>query len=938
MHRAAASTFGALGVCLEWPATPRADETPVQWQGVRLAPILAPLSAALGCQIREQQVGACACIVEVVSMAPSPLVENALPVLVHKLLSLARAKQTLVPANVFGVVRAISAIAPDAFAPLAARAVQDAYGLGRERRGMTGTDDWHAKKSAVELIGAVAARHGELIALAGGADDGADENDPHATPDTKPRGSTPSSAVSAGAGAEHAPAAGASVTRRQLHKLMWKLRTDPAKPVRDAVCETLAVLKAHCPLPEGSTTPARGTPASAEGARARPTPASLRRAKLEAAAAAMEASPAPPGVMVFSPGNAPPAPQNTPMAGVAPELAPELDLGDLAAELSARVPTAELSNFLEIRAMLGESNRLAEDSPRGASAQPKKQGSATKTEPAAALAAAQPAPPQPSKMSAAAAPPAPAGEATPWAHEVAEATPWFHEAESASVARAAPASAEDKLELAHSALHASSAIATATQPTLPLDLAVASALAGHGGAAEAGGDSTLAGALAHGFFKPEKTLERTPASARAGTPASSVPSSMRAAGPTPTPLLPTPRALIRTVEGSEEATPPTLNPPSYSTHSPDYAAAPAAAPEPKARAQPAAAPTKPAGSTARAARSSLPSLALALALLVAGAVLHAPPAAPRAREVPTAWAAATSLVPGPLLAAVLNGVMPPALARHLSAAAAAEQPAGGTVEGLIDALERSKPDRHAADEDESAAPSADESAPPVPDGAVDAHVAAELEPKAAAAPAPADAAASASDPEPAAPPTESPQQPLAAELSAVEMTSAMKAFLDGVAANLARAPPPPQPQPTAEAEAAAEPLAELAGGPYGMPDDAAADVSGGVAICEKSAEGACTVTAWTEAEATLAPPATTSAAEAANGFGATAIVLAALGGLAIVARLLHAAPGLPAGRAPSAEQGAPTLGSFLEFDDGLQSPVRAPRAPSPCHGIARRPC
>lgn len=303
VHRACALVFGAFAACLNWSAGARADEAqPGHWAGVQLAPLLSPLCCVLTGQVKEQQTGASVCIVEVVAMAPTPLLNNALPALVAKVLALVRTRQTLVSAHLLGGLRAMCHVGGVLFEPMAAAVLQEAVAIAKERRLATETDDWHVKKAAVELIGALACRFPAVVPLA-----------PPKEPTAEAGGGTPSSAQrEAASPAQHGtptqPHAGshAPVTRESVYRLLGKLRTDPAKPVREAVCEALDAMKAHCALPAHST-PRNSLPGSAAGSRRNSsTPASLRKAKEAAAAAAdMLKENAPDGQIIISPGNRP---------------------------------------------------------------------------------------------------------------------------------------------------------------------------------------------------------------------------------------------------------------------------------------------------------------------------------------------------------------------------------------------------------------------------------------------------------------------------------------------------------------------------------------------------------------------------------------------------------------------------------------------------------
>jgi len=195
VHRACALTFGALAACLSWPVALHAEEVPAHWQGVRLAPLLAPLTCVLSGQVREQQTGACACIVEIAAAAPTALLNDALPALVSKIVALLRTKQTIVTAPLLNALRALSGVSGALFAPYAQRCVADALSLAKERHLLTETDDWHVKKAAIELLGALACDFPTLVpsappkerSSADGAAAAAVDADAHGGAPTPPR-------------------------------------------------------------------------------------------------------------------------------------------------------------------------------------------------------------------------------------------------------------------------------------------------------------------------------------------------------------------------------------------------------------------------------------------------------------------------------------------------------------------------------------------------------------------------------------------------------------------------------------------------------------------------------------------------------------------------------------------------------------------------------
>ena len=304
VHRACALTFGALAACLSWPVALHAEEVPAHWQGVRLAPLLAPLTCVLSGQVREQQTGACACIVEIAAAAPTALLNDALPALVSKIVALLRTKQTIVTAPLLNALRALSGVSGALFAPYAQRCVADALSLAKERHLLTETDDWHVKKAAIELLGALACDFPTLVpsappkerSSADGAAAAAVDADAHGGAPTPPR-TTPTHQRGA-----------QPVTRDAVYRLLAKLRTDPAKPVREAVFDVLEGMRAHCPLEPRADGGGHSPVSSAcSSRRASGTPTSLRKIKEAAAAVAAAAKEnAPDGLLIISPGTRPP--------------------------------------------------------------------------------------------------------------------------------------------------------------------------------------------------------------------------------------------------------------------------------------------------------------------------------------------------------------------------------------------------------------------------------------------------------------------------------------------------------------------------------------------------------------------------------------------------------------------------------------------------------
>ncbi|KAJ1620047.1 hypothetical protein T492DRAFT_1080560 [Pavlovales sp. CCMP2436] len=330
VHRACAAVFGTFAACLAWPVSLRSDDHAPVWQGVQLSPLLGPLMAVLSSSVKEQQVGACTCLVEIVSMAPTPLLLNALSALVGKCISLLRMRQTLVVAPLLGALRALAHVAGEAFEPHAERVLAEAVALAKERRLLVETDDWHVKKAAAELAAGLACQFAYLLPC---KEDGEfNENDAAESPAQPTATSTPGSI---------AMRTVAPVSRESLYRLLGRLRTDPAKPVRESVLDALAALKVHCPLPETAS-----APQSAERApRKSGTPVSLRRAKEEAATAAAEAKEND-GVLIISPGN-----PSRPTSARPPAVSP----APLTAEPTL-TPTISPARFGGPRTLFGEHN------------------------------------------------------------------------------------------------------------------------------------------------------------------------------------------------------------------------------------------------------------------------------------------------------------------------------------------------------------------------------------------------------------------------------------------------------------------------------------------------------------------------------------------------------------------------------------------------------
>jgi hypothetical protein len=279
VHRAIAAAFGAFTACLDWSSAACAEECAPPWQGVQLGALLGPLTGALSGQIKELQTGACVCLVEIVSMAKQALLRDALAALVGRLVALIKGKQTLASAQLLGVLCTLSKAAGDSFEPHVERLVFEAVALGRERRTLLETDDWHVKKAATELLRELCGRFPQRVPSERDDDDAARAAD----------GRQP------------------TVSREAVYRLLGKLRTDPAKPVREAVADALDQLRARCPLPEGS---AAARPSPASDRRASASPGALRGVKeaLAAAAAAAKEN-APDDVFVISPPpRAPPPP------------------------------------------------------------------------------------------------------------------------------------------------------------------------------------------------------------------------------------------------------------------------------------------------------------------------------------------------------------------------------------------------------------------------------------------------------------------------------------------------------------------------------------------------------------------------------------------------------------------------------------------------------